>query len=1014
MKKKSLVWVLTLAMLASLLVLPAGAAGKTFPDAQGHWAESSIQRWSDSGLVNGDEVGNVNPDRYLRRCELAKMLADMLGLRTAAPISTFQDIRGDEWYANAVLRCAAAGIMEGSFSNCYPEDPVTREEAIVMFSRALGVQPSKDPDLSQFSDSDRASDWAAPYLATLLDLGILSGMGDDILAPKASMNRAGAFTLMDKAISVYANAPGSYVASDPNRFVVVNAALHDGGEVKITGQAAGVLVATGATNGVKLQDLTTSKVLVNGKSSVTTTGTSKLGLVELNGAAAFAVDSKAAVTDLTVNTDKAVVTNQGTIATLTCVEAAAVTNSGTVEKLVAESAATVTNTGKIETLVANAALRVDNKKGTIQQAEINQSGVIMDGTPRQMVLADGVTRPTSSTGRPITVAGGSSGGSSSGGGGGPSTPVAVTGVAVSPVGWVMNEKETKVLSATVAPSNASNKQVAWSSSNSAVASVSAGGVVTANAVGTATITATTADGGKTAACSVTVRPEGSDEPIAVEGVRLNKTTLALEEGDSETLIASADPENGVGEKVVRWESGDDSIARVDAATGRVTSVAPGTTTITATMTVTTTVEPEPEPTPDPGPEEPEPDPDPDPAPENPTDPEQGGGEDRPAAQANEPITKEDTFTATCAVTVTMRTVKVTGVTLDKTGLRLKLGQTATATLTATVAPANATNQAVTWTSSNEAVATVAGGVVTAIAPGEATITVTTADGGKTAQCRVTVEAADIVVTGITLDKTILTMTVGEPAVPLIATVTPAEATNRAVTWTSSNEAAATVTADGVVTAVAPGEAIITATTADGGHTATCAITVLCISLDQQAVDLVISETCQLTATVLPENSGRTVTWTSDNVAVEVENGLVTARQAGSALVTATIEGTNIKAECVVKVAERMTVEVLVEKDSVAVGEAREIDTGTAVSLMEWLALGLEDGQTATIKQIASTTSTEVAKLLNEQTGQVLIRDIGKANVTVEIVSPGIDGGEPTTQTVVFTIMITKKDVSEPA
>ena len=231
----------------------------------------------------------------------------------------------------------------------------------------------------------------------------------------------------------------------------------------------------------------------------------------------------------------------------------------------------------------------------------------------------------------------------------------------------MNEKETKALSATVTPSNASNKQVVWSSSDAAVASVSAGGVVTANAVGTATITATTADGGKTAACSVTVRPEGSDEPIAVEGVRLNKTTLALEEGDSETLIASADPENGVGEKVVRWGSGDDSIARVDAATGRVTAVAPGTTTITATLTVTTTVEPEPEPTPDPGPEEPEPDPDPDPAPENPTDPEQGGGEDRPAAQANEPITKEDTFTATCAVTVTMRTVKVTGVTLDKTG-----------------------------------------------------------------------------------------------------------------------------------------------------------------------------------------------------------------------------------------------------------------------------------------------------------------------------------------------------------
>lgn len=587
MKKKGLVWLLTLAMLASLLVLPAGAAGKTFPDAQGHWAESSIQRWSDCGLVNGDEVGNVNPNKYLRRCELAKMLADMLGLRAAAPISTFRDIRGDEWYANAVLRCAAAGIMEGSFSNCYPEDPVTREEAIVMFSRALGVQPSGDPDLSQFSDSDRVSDWAAPYLATLLDLGILSGMGDDILAPKASMNRAGAFTLMDKAISVYANAPGSYVASDPDRFVVVNAALHDGGEVKITGQAAGVLVATGASNEITLQDLTTSKVLVNGKSSVTATGASKLGLVEMNGAAALTVDSKAAVTGLTVNTDKAAVTNRGTIATLTCAEAATVTNSGTVEKLVAEDAATVTNTGKIETLVANAALRVDNKKGTIQQAEINQSGVILDGTPRQMVLADGVTRPTSSTGRPVTVAGGSSGGSSSGGGGRPSTPT--------------------------------------------------------------------------------------------PGVKLDKTTAAIYQGETLKLAATVTMPSSSGEgnveHTVTWASNKEGVATV-AADGTVTAVAPGEATITVTLTVTTTVEPKPENpgtenpgTENPGTEGPGTE---GPGTESPDNPEQEGGEDQPAAQADEPITKEEIFTDTCKVTVkpkhTVTVQNSTGgtVTADKT------------------------------------------------------------------------------------------------------------------------------------------------------------------------------------------------------------------------------------------------------------------------------------------------------------------------------------------------------------
>ena len=172
------------------------------------------------------------------------------------------------------------------------------------------------------------------------------------------------------------------------------------------------------------------------------------------------------------------------------------------------------------------------------------------------------------------------------------------------------------------------------------------------------------------------------------------------------------------------------------------------------------------------------------------------------------------------------TVSVTGVTLNKTMLVLYTGDSET--LKATVAPANATFKYVTWKSSNPTVATVdANGKVTAKSLGMADITVTTEDGGYTATCRVGVQrrpAGDVSVTGVTLNKTTLTLSKGASET-LTATIAPTNATNKKVTWTSSDPAVATVDASGKVTGVAKGTATITVTTEDGGHTATCAVEV---------------------------------------------------------------------------------------------------------------------------------------------------------------------------------------------
>ena len=170
------------------------------------------------------------------------------------------------------------------------------------------------------------------------------------------------------------------------------------------------------------------------------------------------------------------------------------------------------------------------------------------------------------------------------------------------------------------------------------------------------------------------------------------------------------------------------------------------------------------------------------------------------------------------------TIAVTGVTLTPATATKNVG--GTQQLTATVAPSNATNKTVTWSTSNGSVATVnSTGLVTAVAAGTATITVTTQDGGKT---DVSVITVTVPVTGVTLSPATATKNVGGTQ-QLTATVAPSNATNKTVTWSTSNGSVATVNSTGLVTAIAAGTATITATTQDGGKTDTSVITVLTAS-----------------------------------------------------------------------------------------------------------------------------------------------------------------------------------------
>ena len=386
-----------------------------------------------------------------------------------------------------------------------------------------------------------------------------------------------------------------------------------------------------------------------------------------------------------------------------------------------------------------------------------------------------------------------------------------------------------------------DKKVTWTSSDDKIATVDENGVVTAVADGTATITATV--GSLTAECIVHVRE------VPLEGIDLDKTAITMNKGEkSEALKVSYNPEDTTDDKTVTWSSENEDVATVE--NGVVTAVGAGTTTITATV-----------------------------------------GE----------------FTAECEVTVVSPLESIT-LTADRTTDNLEVGDTVN--LTVGYNPEDTTDKrAVTWSSSDEDVATVdENGVVTAVAGGTATITATSvANENITATCDIKVLKHT---TGISLDKNEMELAKGETSAPLAVTFDPADTDDsKDLTWTSSDDTVATVDENGVVTAVGGGTATIRATlNANEDIYAECAVTVsvplesITLTADKETDSLEVGDTVNLTVGYNPGDTTvtREVVWTSsDDTVATVDNGIVTAVGGGTATITATVNG--ISATCDVRV-----------------------------------------------------------------------------------------------------------------
>lgn len=347
--------------------------------------------------------------------------------------------------------------------------------------------------------------------------------------------------------------------------------------------------------------------------------------------------------------------------------------------------------------------------------------------------------------------------------------------------------------------------------------------------------------------------EKQPDTTPVTGITLEPTSVELVDGESITITATITPSDATNQQV-KWSSGNPSI---QVSNGKVTtSFKPGTATILING--------------------------------------------RPALGKGTitATTVDGNKKAKCQVTVYAKTVPVTGIRLSETSLQLNKGDSRT--LSATVQPDNATDNAVRWTTSDNSVAAVdQNGTITAVGGGKASITASA--GGVSASCSVDVY---VPVSSISLSTNLLSLAKGTFAV-LTATVSPEDAMDKSVQWNCDNPSIATVDQNGKVTAINDGRAKITASA--GGFTASC--TVICVSipvaavvLNKTSLSLAKGSSETLTATVSPRDAtDNTVKWSSDNpsVATVDQNGQVTAVNAGNAVITASAG--DVSATCEVSV-----------------------------------------------------------------------------------------------------------------
>ncbi|WP_164545775.1 S-layer homology domain-containing protein [Paenibacillus albus] len=533
-------------IISSLVVssmLLSGTAAYASPsqnqDVSTHWAAKELQKWTDNGLLQGDENGHLNPNAPITRAEFVTILNRIFNLTSTVGAKSFADAKAGDWFYEELQKASAAGLLNGDDSNnANPKAPITRQEAATLIAR--GFQVVAGTVTPSFTDSSKIAGWAQSAVNELSSKGYLHGRGNNDFDPTANITRAESFVMTDRVMGTIVRTPEDLA--------------------KLTSPVTGNV--TIALPGAVLKDLA-----INGD----------IYVIDAAASTPIVLDHTTVNGDLSVVSAKSVSFVGSSVTGTTNVSDAAGTTALNVDaasslnKLVLNTPASVTGTG------------------SIQSAAINANGSTIETQPANVTVAKGVTSTVGGkpvTDQPTTGDGDNpgeviipGGGGSTGGGGGTNTTPPTPVVAAISTGTSVDMHSTQVTRLQPEGLNV-DEPISWTTSDPYVAYVDTigndagdfSGKVLGVTTGTATITGKQGENTVSVTVNVTNDPKlktnlekivyyynAGDEQIptalsTAPDVNLGEVTApAGKAWPSSNYVGSVDGENGV-----KWMLSKDS------------------------------------------------------------------------------------------------------------------------------------------------------------------------------------------------------------------------------------------------------------------------------------------------------------------------------------------------------------------------------------------------------------------------------------------------------------------------
>ena len=530
---KRLISVLVALIMVIGLMPAVGATGadisSQFSDMPNNWATEALEFAVANHLLQGAD-GKIMPDKPLTRAEMATIIVRAFGASEEGDISSYTDVRKSDWFFEYIAKAFKMGVMEGYSGKMNPDSNITREQAFTVLARALKLQPATRISKT-FSDIEEISDWARGSIYALVNAGYIQGSNGK-LNPKADITRAEFAQVMFNLIKQYISEEGEYTeVAEGNVMINVPGATLKG--LTVSGD---LIIGDGVGDGdVVLDDVVVTGRLVirgGGENSIIIRGNSNVSYIvaaRVDGTVRILVEDDAEVEVIYVDDGSDDIIVEGNVGQIEIVAdnvtvLATGASIGSANITGVNSRITVDADSEVESIsvrAANASIDVEGSVNEISTSGAN-TNVTGGGKVDKVNVEQGgngasITTPNTeiSVGENVTgvtagggeeVEGGKTVKNNKDGTGIVSEPPASGGTYVPPVipvsaisvdnaaeTMVLRVNDTDTVTATVSPSNATNKKITWSSSDTNVATVDENGKVTAVAGGTATITVTSVD-----------------------------------------------------------------------------------------------------------------------------------------------------------------------------------------------------------------------------------------------------------------------------------------------------------------------------------------------------------------------------------------------------------------------------------------------------------------------------------------------------------------------------------------